>query len=532
MKRDLFLAAVAFAGLSASAQEMTDVYKNAKQDIVGSARFMGMAGAFGALGGDITTLSHNPAGIGVYRSSEAIVTLSIGGTDTKSTMPANGFGTEGPNLTGTKFNFGANNLGYVGTFKTGKSSGLINFNVGFAYNRQQYDHRKYRVTQDYMQSSLSDYIADGATNWGGNGASILIDNTQRNDPYYDTNAPWLTILGYNTGVIQDMGGGRYNGLYPNYAAGGDLLVEEKRRTDEYTFNVGGNFSNMVYWGVGVGVMDLNYVQRSFYDEFYWDTNNTSLTTTSYQLDNYLKTTGTGVNVKAGLIFKPTNAFRLGFAFHTPTWYHMTDRFDASMRVADKQSFAKWDEVLTPIDYFDYRIRTPWQYQFSAAYVVGKMGLLSFEYDMQDFSQNRLSDDSGFDDISGSFNYQNEDLRNQLKTINTFKVGSEIRLSPFASLRLGYANQSSGYKNGVKENEVQIYTAGTIPNYVIDRGTQYYTGGFGLRSGNLFTDLAFVWKTNKQDAYMFSEIADQSIFSTRSRLKTDTYSFLMSVGYKF
>ena len=41
----------------------------------GTARFMSMGGAFTALGGDISTLSQNPAGIGVFRTSEMMSNL-------------------------------------------------------------------------------------------------------------------------------------------------------------------------------------------------------------------------------------------------------------------------------------------------------------------------------------------------------------------------------------------------------------------------------------------------------------------------
>ena len=37
---------------------------------LGSARSMSMGGAFGALGGDLSTLSQNPAGIGIFRRNE------------------------------------------------------------------------------------------------------------------------------------------------------------------------------------------------------------------------------------------------------------------------------------------------------------------------------------------------------------------------------------------------------------------------------------------------------------------------------
>lgn len=536
MKRNSILGVALIAASAVSAQEMNDAYRYNKKDIVGTARYMGMAGAFGALGGDISTLSQNPAGIGVYRSSEVVATLSLGGVETSSSMPANSYGIEGPSVTNGKFNANCNNLGYVGTFKTGRREGLVNFNVGFAFNRQGGEKRKYGVTQNYMQSSLSDYIALRATNWGGAPSKLLLQEGSSYDPYFDSDAPWLAIMGYNTGTILSNGGGSYSGLYSTpsevavFAIDGDLMVEEKSRIDEYTFNVGGNFSNMVYWGLGIGIMDLNFEQRSYYDEYFYDTtdpNQTLGTPTNYRLDNYLKTSGTGINIKAGLIFRPVNAVRIGVAVHTPTWYRMSDSFGAEMEAYNKQPQAVWDIVNTPNDGFDYRMNTPWTYQFSTAFVIGKSGLLSFEYDLEDFSTVKLSDDGGYDidyvDI-------NKDINNYLKARNTFKVGGEWRLTSNTSFRLGYANQSSAYDKKVKDDEVQIYASGTLTNYVIDRGTQYYTGGLGYRMGSVFADMAFVWSSNRQDAYLFPALG--SNVSQRSRLKTDTYKFLVTLGYKF
>lgn len=531
MKRTYYLSLALLAASTVSAQEVADAYRYTKTDIVGTARYMGMAGAFGALGGDISTLSQNPAGIGIYRSSEVVATLSLGGVEANSNMPS-GSVASGPDLKNGKFNINANNLGYVGTFKTGRRSGLLNFNVGFAFNRQGGEKRKYVVTQNYMKSSLSDYIAYRSNEWGGTDAGLLIDNGSNSNPYEDTNAPWLTIMGYNTGVINyDKATSSFQSLYPTLYAGGDLEVREKQRIDEYTFNVGGNFSNIVYWGLGIGVMDLNYNTENYYDEFYWEGNDPSVEngTMNYRLSNFLKTTGTGINVKGGVIIRPTNALRIGVAVHTPTWYSMTDRYYGVMQGFNQPQGTPWEMVYSPEGNFDYKLRTPWQYQFSAAYVVGKYGLLSFEYDLMDFSDIHLSEEGGY---PASFQGQNDDISKNLKRMNTFKVGAEIRLSQVTSMRLGYANQASAYDDAMKNNQAQVYAAGTIPNYVVDRGTQYYTGGFGYRAGSIFADIAFVWKTNRQDAYLFPTIQNTDVQSERSRLHTTSYKFLLSLGYKF
>lgn len=543
MRRISCLSVVVLGATLASAQGVTDALQYSKTDIVGSARYMGMAGAFNALGGDITTLSQNPAGIGIYRSSEVVATLDLGGVETTSEVPANALSITGPALKNSKFNIGCNNLGYVGTFMTGNRSGLISFNVGFAYNRQAYQKRRYKITQNEMRNGLSDYIADRTNAWasanqGSSPSDLSIpENIDKYDPYYDSSAPWISILGYNSYVINHVtstDGNYYTGLYPNESVGigGDLNMSETRRIDEYTFNVGGNFSNIVYWGLGIGISDLNFEQRISYDEYYWQAGNpqSSSNYQNFRLNNYLNTSGTGVNVKLGVILRPTNSLRLGFAAHTPTWYSMTDSYGADMQSFNVKELnnANSSRINTPADSWDYKLRTPWKFQVGAAYILGKSGLISFDYERVDYTYLNLQDEDGY---SESYAYTNADIKNQLRGVNTFRVGTEIRLSSVTSLRLGYANQSSAYTNAVKNNESEIYVSGTVPNYVIDRGSQYYTGGLGYRIGSVFVDMAFVWKENRQDAYLFPNV-NGYVTSERSRLKTSSYKFLLTMGYKF
>lgn len=540
MKRISCLGIVLLGATVVSAQSVVDALKYSKNDIVGSARYMSMGGAFGALGGDISTLSQNPAGIGIYRSSEVVATLNLGGVETNSQVPSGSQFISGPDLKNSKFNIGCNNLGYVGTFFTGKRSGLISFNVGFAFNRQGGEKRRYQIAQQNMGNGMSDYIADRTNLWATQNPKaqpadlVIPENIESYDPFFDSKAPWLSILGYNSFVINNYTNGQesyYAGLYPEMAVNGNLTVREKHRIDEYTFNFGGNISNLLYWGIGIGVSDLSFEQRTEYDETYSDPSGAT-NPGAFQLDNFLNTSGTGVNVKAGVIIRPSSSLRLGAAVHTPTWYHMSDNYGAIMRSFDLPNPDTGElmnqDINTPSDYWDYRLRTPWKFQVSAAYILGKIGLLSFEYDLTDYSYLNLRDEDGY---AEAFSGTNQDIKHQLKVMNTFKVGTEIRLSPVTSLRLGYANQSSPYTDKVKANQSEIYPGGTIPNYVIDRGTQYYTGGLGYRLGSFFADMAFVWKENRQDAYLFPNVAGQ-VVSERSRLKTTSYNFLLTLGYKF
>lgn len=65
--------------LMCSAQAMTqnayDAARYAGDELNGTARFVGMGGAMGALGADISTIGTNPAGIGLFRGMTCLLPL-------------------------------------------------------------------------------------------------------------------------------------------------------------------------------------------------------------------------------------------------------------------------------------------------------------------------------------------------------------------------------------------------------------------------------------------------------------------------
>ena len=74
--KKLIVGAILLTGLSAYAQETYNNAIIATEDLNGTARYVGMGGAMEALGADISTISTNPAGIGMFRRSQ--VSLSAG----------------------------------------------------------------------------------------------------------------------------------------------------------------------------------------------------------------------------------------------------------------------------------------------------------------------------------------------------------------------------------------------------------------------------------------------------------------------
>ena len=176
--RNLFPLLCALYAASAGAQGALDLYTISQTDLRGSARFMSMAGAFGALGADLSTLNQNPGGIGVYRSSE--VGMTMGGVKKNVTM--NGFKTSNSN-----FNF--DNIAYVGTFKTGNET-TPTFSWGVSYTKALDFKRHYNGVIHGMRNSMTNYVAENSKGWTTSDLGAVKGGY---DPYMDSNAPWISI---------------------------------------------------------------------------------------------------------------------------------------------------------------------------------------------------------------------------------------------------------------------------------------------------------------------------------------------------
>src|SRR5690606_26355699 len=99
----------------ASAQNINDVLRYSGESLQGTARFQGMSGAFGALGGDLSSLNVNPAGSAVFNNGVFSVTAS----NQHSKNDASYFS----NNTGASLNsFDLNQVGGVLVFKTTSDS--------------------------------------------------------------------------------------------------------------------------------------------------------------------------------------------------------------------------------------------------------------------------------------------------------------------------------------------------------------------------------------------------------------------------
>lgn len=535
MKRKVItvFSALAFCVGSAYSQGMIDAYRYVQTETGGTARFLGMGGAFGALGGDISVLNLNPAGLAVYRSSEVVTTLSVNAAKAN----ANWFGTTAEENK-TKVNF--DNIAYVGYFPTSRDEGLVSWNVGFSYNRLKNFTRNYTAHSiGGMDYSLSDYAAACANSvpeWTGDD----LWETSDYDPYANPDVgDWMSIVAMNSGMIgydrgQDVFGSQFvsnngqGGYTPTAIDETVLNVSESGAIDQYTIAFGANISDYLLLGASVGITDLNYNYISYYNEYFAD--GSTLTLGTPDGGNGLSTDGTGYNFTLGAIVNPFSFLRFGVAYNSPTWYKMTDYYYVEGRTSMPEGTMT---AHTPSNaYTKYEYRTPDKWTFSAAAIIGQTALISLDYELMNYRRARMYDYYGSANI-----YTNTDIETFFRNANTIRVGAEVKVTPQFSVRAGYSWTSSGMNNDLQDNNVSVATVGTIPNYTIDRGLSSYSIGIGYRfTPHFYVDLAYVLRNQKDDVYAFAPLFDEEgipvVDSWGAEMKTKTTRVALTLGYKF
>ena len=542
MKKKVFAILLCGLPLLMNAQDAFDVLQMSQTELRGTSRFQSMAGAFGALGGDLSTMTQNPAGIGVYRSSDLGITFNLDFNSTKAGVDK---------MNETKFN--VNNVGYVGAIRLDSES-VPNLNFGFSYNRLQSFDRHYIGGVGSIPTSMSNFIADEFVNVPGyTDADLYWDDNF--DPYFDGYAPWAAVTTFDmktnnggyVGIINTMGD-YMQGLYGQGTTGDAFyVVEEKGHADEYNIAFGGNIANKVYFGLDFGILDLDYRSYQSYEE---DLNNAYImaddvdlftsdivnnnTRAEWGLYNYLHSEGTGVNFKLGLIWKPTQALRFGAAFHTPTYYDMRDTYYVSSKLyayqdgemlyrADKGSNDGYEYSST------YTIKTPWRFMGSVAGVIGNSGIISLDYEYVANETMRIGDDRGNDypDVT-------ENVKNYFKPSHIIRIGGEYRVNPNWSLRAGYSYKTTQVEKGVDEYDYNIATVGTNPAYQYDNTVQNITCGVGYHYKKFYADMAYVHKMRESVYNAFSPINDNYGYepNVSADVKDNNNRISLTLGMRF
>ena len=446
----------------ANAQNLVDALRYSDFQINGTARSGSMGNAFGALGGDFTSVSINPAGLGLYRSSEFSFTPTFGQTRVNSNYLKS-------SMSDSKYNFSFDNISYVSSIASqNNNAGLVSVNIGIGYNKLKNFNSNILVGGDNAKSSILDYFVSVPND--GMGSDFFYDY------YFDL--AWDTDL-----LIKDDDGIYWHDIEEDgYGQSQQKSISRQGAINEYSLALGLNFSHKLYFGASIGIVDIFYKESSTHSE--WDKKNNILYFNDLQFNSYLRTSGTGINGKLGIIYKPINELRLGLSVHTPTFYSLNDVFETSMKSSLTYKDGKTEKYSATSSFweYDYNLETPLKATLSGAFVIGKKGLISIDYEYVDYSKARLR--RGGDGYQ--FVYENQEITSAYRAVGNVRLGGEYRVTDVFSLRAGYEYYPSAYNKYAFDS--------TQPN--ADVNMNIYSCGFGYRQGNFYFDTAFRYSDSK------------------------------------
>lgn len=484
------------------AQDENDALRLSLLSPMGTARSMGFGSALGSVGGDFTSLSVNPAGIGVYRRSEIMFTPGLKFSANTST-----YQDEIDDQSATRINF--NNLGVVftraerGRDYESRKWKTISFGVGL--------NRLADFTRSYNYSGT---VANNlSSNTGPRGFSELFITDAINNPGSIDQDGTLASLGYDSYLLNQDSAGYYLVTDGSPFLNQRKSVQEKGGVNEWVISVGGNYEEKLMIGATLGLPSVRYIREMTFDE----TDPATSGNTWFESMRYkekLQTTGMGVNLKLGMILKPSDQFRIGVAFHTPTWYNLTDVTSSSLTTNTENFKADIGEPVTdpitsvsaPDNEYQYGITTPWRAVVSMTAFLGQFGFVSADYEYVDYKSMRIR----FDGDNDAEDVRNDYIRENFKGASNLRLGFEARLDEFFG-RAGYGYYGNPYENGsFSRSDLSI--------------------GIGYRSGDFFTDLAFVHSmmTNTEQPY----VLPAPIAVPTAKLDNKLNTIAWTIGWKF
>ena len=521
MKRLYIAGLLLFAAVSLQAQSLDGALVAAENNYYGTARSMALGNAVSALGGDLGSIGINPAGSAVANYSQVTFTpgftMSRVGTSYTSPEGSNYFNQL--NKPSGKFP----NVGTIMVFPVGGKGSGNSFTFGFTAN-----------ATNYFSETMSVYGQNASTSQLGALAQLAngIDHSYFEDGesgYYDLQTAFdAFLIDEIIGTTDQYIGATENKYYDEqgeiYVELGDEIGQNylRKRSGYKTdilFNFGYNFQDYLYVGMNLGLPiieyrdDFTFAESALRDGYFQTGFRRS---EAYEYTSY---SGAGIYAKFGVIWRPIAGLRLAAAYQTPTAFSIDETYgwsaylDASEITGNSRKSADGE--------FSYLLTSPSIATLGAAYVIGDIGLVSFDWERTNYSKMYYSlerMDSNY--YSGYIADANTDIRNYAGVSNQYRFGAEVRLSPAFTLRGGYAQNTRKLSDGTNSTRRSI------------------SGGLGLvSSGSFFADLALRWNilpdyyNYPYDLYNedYSQLVYESPIINASRRSLDA---VVTLGWRF
>ena len=501
----LALLLLASTGTAALAQ---DTYSNFAMtntsDIYGSARYVGMGGAMGALGADISAMSNNPAAIGLFTRND--VSLTMGGFWQAAT----------PGASDSRGHFTFDQIGFVTCVDRSDNSGV---NIGINLQKKA----------DYNYSLCAQYnglqgLSQAAQFAGLYGNCVCAD--------YSLPVRVYDALLYDIGYSSDTNVGQR--VNPQ-ATDNDFWKCTSGKLYGLDFNISGHVRSRVFWGITMGVDFLTYRHDAQYIEYRNGYNAAGQPSTydiqDYDLTSHKYVSGAGLNVKAGVIVRPVeeSPFRIGVAVETPTWYTLTQR-NSTFSIASKWQYngqvgGLYDYSYLPSgryatydsyddNYLDFNVHAPWRFRVALGSTVGTMLAWDVEYEYALYNHLTTGSPTSFgNNGSASLSMVSDRAMNALTSqtlrgIHNVRAGIEFKPTSEIGVRVGYNYYSAPMQDGARldqsiNSDVMNYMVGT--DYMNLGDTNIITCGLGYRGKTFYADLAYKYRLLHGDFYAFDDM---------------------------
>lgn len=520
--------------LSPSAMTAMDMANMSRSSAgLGSARSAAMAGAFVSLGGDVSSMSQNPAGLGMYRNNEITLTPSM--SFSRSTNSAAAWEKNSAN----KFALG--NIGIVLKLRE-SSKGVTAINLGFGYTRTaDFNYSiSYMASRGFGSSSIADVYAKQLAANGISSNQLKNNYDEYNDFRWGVIDPsnWGAVLAYQGGLVGDGTGSWKRDMISNDAAVQEFsTIRSSGSSGEYNISLGLNINSKIYVGASIGIPILSISRDIYYGEQYTYETKPALDyrMTHFNYDQQTRIKGTGFNFKLGVIYSPIKNLRLGFAIHTPTFYSMTYKYRAGLTSEvfaennvdgyelNSKGFidpplSSLTSTLVDDGGYSWKYVTPTRMMFGASYIFAKRVAVSVDYERDWYNGIRVKNSP-----YGKHLYDNY-FRESFKGSNELRVGVECRVIPQVALRMGYGLWSGALRD-----------SNAILSSPVTHRIDTMSVGAGIALAKWFSiDVAYQFCKEHLTPYMayYYTDATNDIAANIIDSKIGRHTVLMTLGFRF
>ena len=491
MKKITILFAFMLGLMAINAQNASDILRYSTRQPLGSARYVGVGGSMGAIGADFGAISDNPAGLASYYFSEIVISPSLYLNHTSSQLGDAPFSKE--NLYGGALD----NLGVV-IVRNGRTGGnwrTSNFSIGL--------------------NKVADFNNQLFFNGGSTGSITDHWREQALHVAPDDLSDFSSGLAYETGAIFDLDNDNvYESDFisaANQLVTKSQLVKAKGYMSELQFAIAGNYKDRLLLGASLGVPIVYFEENKTYEEA--DPNQVIPAFERLKYTEYLKTKGTGINLKLGAILKLHDMFRIGLSFQTPSLIELDETYETGLSYSytDQGKTETYENQSPQTGVFTYNVISPLRARASFGSVIGKAGFVGASVEYVNYSQSQF-DFNNQTSTTSDLEYQNQlndDIEKQYGSALNYNLGAEIAVEALR-LRGGINLMGSPYSN---ERDY----------------TSTYSAGLGYRGGRFFTDVA-IRHSRYDDGYLpyTTYSNDPQVVYNKHQLNR----LVLTLGYKF